>query len=43
MRLHPRLLVTRYGMFTIMPMFLFVFFGSAFRPALIAVTAMEGS
>ena len=42
MRLHPKLLMTRYGVFTILPMLLFVFFGIGFFATLIGVTAMEG-
>lgn len=42
MRLHPRLLLTRYGVFTIMPMILLVFFGIGFFGCLIGVTMIDG-
>ncbi|CAN5378666.1 glycosyltransferase family 2 protein [soil metagenome] len=42
MRLHPRLLLTRYGLFTILPMILLVFFGIGFFSCLIVVTVFDG-
>lgn len=42
MRLHPRLLLTRYGVFTILPMILLVFFGIGFFTTLIGVTVSDG-